>query len=944
MKSLPKECPATGVRSRRKFLQTATTMAAGMMTVPLTGTQPDATLPMITLGPHGLPAVDVADGGTTATPSGAPTGLSTEFIENPLAIDQTQPRLSWVVNDTDRGEIQTGYQILVASSRENINRDIGDVWNSGKIDARDSTAVKLGSLPLAGDRRYWWKVRTWDKDEKAGPYSWAATFDVGLKPSDWTAKFIWDGTDNKNNYAYFRRVFTPTAGKGIHIAKVYVSAHNVYRLFLDGRELGYGPARSNPFLYGQYNAYDVTDQLTQGSHGLAAMCHWQGTWGDSGINAAPAFIAELRVTYADGTQQTILSDRTWKALARTPYDESNPVLFGHAGGANNRSAEKYDARKEPLGWMKPDFDDAAWISATEVERDYKLYAQISPRSRIQHEIAPISIIHEGDLWKVDFGKLMYAVPRVTMVANQPGDVVTFTYFDDASCKNSLEDGWDQYTCRGNSSETYEKWNGWGGIRSMSIHGYRGELSADNVRALIRYSEGDKQGEFHSSDQQLNAIYGLCEWTSRMATQEGGFFDDDSTEQSSWGCDGYTGGRNLFYSIRNYRVQNKTLRDYAAEQAADGMIYACSPAQKYHLPDFSLNLYQSAWEYHLFYNDLTLLEDVYPALKKFLIEFLGKHRDPETGLSTMKGKSWEAGYSTSDWNPDYLDSSGAALTVHNMLYYHALWIMSQFARQLDRPKDVKAFDVIAAELKAGINAHLFDGVEKYRDGLGSKQYHLLCSVWAIHNDLVPVDKRDAVLKYIRTYPNYGLELASIGQCVFFDTMYPLGTEGERLLAFLKHPQRWVRMIPNYCTTELVDGGGIPLAVLPNAPATVLPKFVGGVRPTNPGFSAFDIKPTMDGLQYASVKVPTVKGMVSVEWRQTSDSKDYTLMAAIPVNSVATVYLPKQGRSGITIREGDIVIWQAGKFVRTVPGIDKIVDAGLWINVSAGSGTYRFTVQK
>jgi hypothetical protein len=121
-KSLPKECPATGVRSRRKFLQTATAMAAGMMTVPLTGTQPDATLPMITLGPHGLPAVDVADGGTTATPSGAPTGLSTEFIENPLAIDQTQPRLSWVVNDTDRGEIQTGYQILVASSRENIEQ------------------------------------------------------------------------------------------------------------------------------------------------------------------------------------------------------------------------------------------------------------------------------------------------------------------------------------------------------------------------------------------------------------------------------------------------------------------------------------------------------------------------------------------------------------------------------------------------------------------------------------------------------------------------------------------------------------------------------------------------------------------------------------------------------------------------------------------------------
>jgi hypothetical protein len=423
----------------------------------------------------------------------------------------------------------------------------------------------------------------------------------------------------------------------------------------------------------------------------------------------------------------------------------------------------------------------------------------------------------------------------------------------------------------------------------------------------------------------------------MATQEGGFYDDDSTEQSSWGCDGYTGGRNLFYSVRNYRVQNKTLRDYIAEQRADGMIYACSPAQKYHLPDFSLNLYQSAWEYHLFYNDVTLLEDTYPGLKKFLLEYVGKRRDPKTGLSTIKGKNWGNCFSTSDWNPDYLDfkGSGAALTVHNMLYYNALKVMANFAADLRRPDDAREFERIAAELKSAINTHLFDGIEKYRDGLDSKAYHLLCSVWAIHNGIVPADKREAVLKYIREYKGYGLELAAIGACVFFDTMYPLGTEGERLLAYLKHPERWVRMIPNYCTTENIAGGGIPLAVLPNAPGTALPKFVGGIRPTAPGFAVFDIKPTIDGLDRAAVTVPTVKGPVAVEWHRPATGAGLALSAKVPCNTTAHVYLPKQALSEIVVRESGRVVWQEGTFAAGSPGITAGEDAGLWIRLTVGS---------
>ena len=146
-----------------------------------------------------------------------------------------------------------------------------------------------------------------------------------------------------------------------------------------------------------------------------------------------------------------------------------------------------------------------------------------------------------------------------------------------------------------------------------------------------------------------------------------------------------------------------------------------------------------------------------------------------------------------------------------------------------------------------------------------------------------------------------------------------------------------------TTEKCDGGGIPLAVLPNSPGTMLPRYVGGVRPTSPGFSTFDIKPTMDGLKYASVKVPTVKGETRVEWRLASDGKGYTLLATIPVNSIANVYLPKQGRQDVSVHEGDALVWQAGKFSRATQGIEDAINAGPWIKLVVGSGTYRFTAQ-
>lgn len=121
----------------------------------------------------------------------APTGLLMDLMEKPLGIDSTNPAMSWIVNDPDNNEVQTAYQILVASTRENIDADRGDVWDSGKVESSESSNALYNGPELEPESTYYWKVRTWDKDGAVGPYSEPQKFTTAVET--WTADAIWAG-------------------------------------------------------------------------------------------------------------------------------------------------------------------------------------------------------------------------------------------------------------------------------------------------------------------------------------------------------------------------------------------------------------------------------------------------------------------------------------------------------------------------------------------------------------------------------------------------------------------------------------------------------------------------------------------------------------------------------------------------------------------------------
>ena len=121
----------------------------------------------------------------------ATKNLRCEYLADPLGIDATSPRLSWILASDQRGEKQTAYRVLVASSAKILNQDTGDLWDSGKVASDESSQIVYAGKPLASRESCFWKVQAWDRDGKPGAWSPVARWQMGLlAPSDWQAQWI----------------------------------------------------------------------------------------------------------------------------------------------------------------------------------------------------------------------------------------------------------------------------------------------------------------------------------------------------------------------------------------------------------------------------------------------------------------------------------------------------------------------------------------------------------------------------------------------------------------------------------------------------------------------------------------------------------------------------------------------------------------------------------
>ena len=185
----------------------------------------------------GVSSADVATG-----------NLRCEYLKDPLGIDVVKPRLSWVIESDRRGERQTAYQVVVASTPELLARDQGDLWDSGKVASDQSIQVEYAGKPLTSRQQCFWKVRAWTLstlNPSASAWSQPALWSMGLQePKDWQAA-KWIGLEtapqSKEEHSrlparYLWRDFL--VEKAVERATAYFCGLGESDLYLNGQKVG----------------------------------------------------------------------------------------------------------------------------------------------------------------------------------------------------------------------------------------------------------------------------------------------------------------------------------------------------------------------------------------------------------------------------------------------------------------------------------------------------------------------------------------------------------------------------------------------------------------------------------------------------------------------------------------------------------------------------------
>ncbi|MDD1650736.1 MAG: alpha-L-rhamnosidase N-terminal domain-containing protein, partial [Methylococcaceae bacterium] len=210
-----------------------------------------------------------------------PAHLRCDYRVAPLGIDAARPRLSWIVTAAEshqRGLRQTAYQGLVASDRNRLAAEMGDLWDSGKVASDGNSQIFYSGRPLESGIDCYWKVRVWDNSNRPSAWSEASRWSMGLlKPQDWSARWIGytykAKTDPKLPQATYWRKGIVT-GKKVARAMLYASALGSYIATINGQRVGndsLNPGWTDFRKRVYYHTYDVTSMLRRGHNALAAI-------------------------------------------------------------------------------------------------------------------------------------------------------------------------------------------------------------------------------------------------------------------------------------------------------------------------------------------------------------------------------------------------------------------------------------------------------------------------------------------------------------------------------------------------------------------------------------------------------------------------------------------------------------------------------------------------
>ncbi|WP_269523622.1 family 78 glycoside hydrolase catalytic domain [Coraliomargarita parva] len=854
--------------------------------------------------------------------------LRTQYERNPLCVDEAKPQLSWELLSPVRGARESAYQVLVASSRELLDRDEGDCWDSGKVSG-DASRVRYGGHPVIAPKVAYWKVRVWNKLGEASGWSEMASWGGGMPESAWrNAQWIsgegrWDREEAPS--PWFRKTFELpfTATR----AMAYVAVAGYEELYVNGRKVGsdvLSPAVSDDRKRVFYVVYDITSFLQEGQNAVGI---WAGRgWFISPLSPRVRFFA--RIESAQGEVMELTSDEGWKTTA-SPYTSVGTYGFGRFGG------ERYDARLEQPDWALPDFDDSSWGTPQKVAAPSgALEVQPCPLNRIGKTIEAVSCEPgEEGAYKIDFGTNLSGWLRLEIPALPEGNQVEFVCSDGKGKYNQK----DTYISSGQPGVFQNKFS-YHGFRYVTVKGLPREPRLNEAQAFLVESDLEEAGSFACSNELLNRIHDLHAWTYRCLDLGGYTVDCPHRERLGYGADGQaiieTGVHN-FWVPAFYR---KWLDDWILSQNPETGAVPNTVPSKWGGggPAWGAMLNIMTWRLYQYYGDLQVLERSQEAMRKYL-EFLESH-SPDNLMQPYGKQKWDF---LGDWvAPERgMENNGAnwpsieAICFFNDCYRIYLWQIQEKTATLlgDEEEAVHCRERIAAIRSSAHEAYFNEEGSYY--ALDEQPYLVMPLMTGVPPESARAQVEDRLIERIRIHAQNHVETGILGTWFLIEYLQENGRDDILFdIATQETYPGWGYMLAQGATTmwEQWNGYGTQIHACFVSLDRWFYQGIAGIRPEEPGYRKILIKPAVVGdLTWAKARVHSVYGWIESSWKR--DGKHLSLDVTIPANTTARVLVP--GLPG-SIREGDVAAKSAEgvRYLEEVPG---------GVAYEVASGCYHFT---
>lgn len=871
-----------------------------------------------------------------------PDHLRCEHLENPLAIDVGDPRLSWKLPADDasrRGLRQTAWQVLVGSTPEKLAAGEGDLWDSGQVVSDETVGLAYAGKPLQSRRQCHWKVRVWDQNGQVSDWSAPARWEMGLlKPSDWKAQWItrdWTGLDASRTQPplYLRKEFALRRDTKVVRARIYATAMGVYELYLDGGRVGDEWLAPQYYDYNKraiYQVYDVTAQLRHGNHAIGALLGegWyriRESWSkrednldyvsDIQQDRKDRLLAQLEIVYADGSVDTVATDSNWSHNTNGPLTRAR-IFDGVI----------YDARKEMSGWSEAGFQEGDRWKASVVSEPPKpvtFSAQMNEPVRVIAEFRPVKTTDPvPGVRIVDFGQEHAGVCQVTL--NGPsGTTVKLRHGQGLNPDGTLYVG--NLVGSKNNGDTYiPKGGRQTFVAPFVYHAYRyvevtGLAATDDlaeIKSLALSNDVPRISTFESSDARLNRLWSMLYWTHRSNLM-GGVNTDCAArdERQGWMAEGMHAWHSANHFFNLSALTAKWHRDMRDAQMPDGVFTQFSPCYfPKHAPGWADAGVILPWTAFLHSGDRRMLDDAFESCRRFVDRLREKHPD------LILDEAWEQNFFYHDWlarpmrqlpgftkwektmntrvSPPYPRELFATA-----YFAHVLDVVARMAASLNKATEAKNYAGLAADTRAAF-AGRFVSADGRIPGAYPQGAYEQALAWGL------LDKATDA----RVFPRLLEQIEADGGHLTTAThttlhlLQALSTRG-------RHDLAWRLAIkesyPSY--GFMIDAGATSIwerfdsyhpehgfnpelmndlnhAGLVGVGGWLYGNIVGlRPDPAQPGYRHFFVHPSMQpGPEWVRASVDTVRGEIVCGWKR--EEGRGTVEVAVPPNTTATVVLP------------------------------------------------------